>query len=78
MNLKESIQKAKEQGNYETLSILLEMELNDRNNNATAPEHEQKIEYTAEDVQTIANYFKGGVEQWNILTYSNTDRKPVI
>ena len=39
------------------------MELNDRNNNATAPEHEQKIEYTAEDVQTIANYFKGGVEQ---------------
>lgn len=63
MNLKESIQKAKEQGNYETLSILLEMELIDKEENAPTPEHKQKIEYTDEDVQTIANYFKGGVEQ---------------
>ena len=78
MNLKESIQKAKEQGNYETLSILLEMELIDREENAPTPEHEQKIEYTAEDVQTIANYFKGGVEQWKTLTYTNTGKKPII
>ena len=57
MNLKESIQKAKEQGNYETLSILLEMELLDKEENATSPGTTSK-QYTEKDAQAIANYFK--------------------
>ena len=55
--LNQSIQKAKEQGNYETLSILLEMELLDKEENATSPGATNK-QYTEKDAQAIANYFK--------------------
>ena len=57
MNLKESIQKAKEQEDYKTLSILLEMALTDNNNNATTPGATNK-QYTEKDAQVIADYFK--------------------
>lgn len=55
--LNQSIQKAKEQEDYKTLSILLEMALTDNNNNATTPGPTNK-QYTEKDAQAIANYFK--------------------
>ena len=55
--LNQSIQKAKEQEDYKTLSILLEMALTDNNNNATSPGTTNK-QYTEKDAQAIANYFK--------------------
>ena len=55
--LNQSIQKAKEQEDYKTLSILLEMALTDNNNNATTPGATNKQD-TEKDAQAIANYFK--------------------
>ena len=57
VQLNQSIQKAKEQEDYKTLSILLEMELLDKEENATSPGTTSK-QYTEKDAQAIANYFK--------------------